>query len=181
MNNDTESSFDIRCSTSCTRSGVMVLILASIATSMLFSYKDLKPFIALSKYVSVRIILVDKIKDLEEDQCWKDLISENSKETTEEVLFTELINQRCDMQNARIISRSQDSQPENTNNTKGKNSVKDRGDTETKNYTSEKKLLPAPIMNLKITRGLYGVNEIAKNLYLLFDDKFLILAPFHEI
>lgn len=89
------SSFEIRCSISCTRAGLAALILATLAISMLFPFRELKPFDALAKYVSRRFSLIDHLEMLEEDQCWKDLVFKNGKESPERWPLTRLIDYKC--------------------------------------------------------------------------------------
>jgi hypothetical protein len=169
IHHKSSNSFDIRCSISCTRAGVAALILATIAMSMSLSYRDLKPFIAFGEYVSLRFSLVDNLEMLEEDPCWKDLVSKDTKEPPERWPFTKLLDYKCNAQPLGIVTN-------NETPSKDKNRQKKSRDEENKSSEKIYYQPPPPPTMLRIATTLTGVKEIANNSVKLFDDQFLSLA-----
>ena len=179
--NKESNSFDIRCSTSCTRAGVAALILASIAMSMILSFINLKPFNALGEYVSLRFSLIDNLEMLEEDPCWKDLVSKNAKESPERWPFTKLLDYTCNEPPLKSVTKIETEKAFNETPSKDKYKQKKSKDDKNKSSSKYDYQPPSPpkgmdIKGIRIIPKLTGVNEIANSSVKLFDDQFLSLA-----
>lgn len=72
---DNLSELDIRCSNSCTRSGLTVLVLSIFAFVMLEPLTKTRQLEALIRYMSVRNVINEELNQLETDPVWKDLNS----------------------------------------------------------------------------------------------------------
>jgi hypothetical protein len=68
------SPFDLRCSKICTRAGLSILLLSSLAISIIPMLKQAEALDALLKYVALRHVLKLSLDDLDRDPCWKILI-----------------------------------------------------------------------------------------------------------
>lgn len=67
-----------RCSQACTRSGLAALVLAAVAFALLPATDDAIRTNSLRKYLNLRLALVESIKQIETDECWKRLSEERS-------------------------------------------------------------------------------------------------------
>lgn len=181
INNQESNSFDIRCSTSCTRAGTTALILATIAMSLLISYKNLRPFNALAEYVSLRFSLVDNLEIIQEDQCWKDLVQNSGKEPPEHWPIFRLLHYECNRPASEADSLKGKSKVEKKVNplpSKYKNIGNKLKDDEKRSYAKKDSLPPqAPaFFQARVVTKLTGIETIAKDLVKLFDNQFLSLA-----
>jgi len=68
--------YDIRCSKSCTRAGVAVLVLAALAISFLRPLEKARELEGLLTYTQVRLYMKEELDRLESDRAWKHLKNE---------------------------------------------------------------------------------------------------------
>lgn len=72
------NSIGIRCSEACTRSGLAALILAGVALGLLPVTDEAVRINSLRQYLNLRLALAETINQVENDGCWKSLISKGS-------------------------------------------------------------------------------------------------------
>lgn len=181
------SSLDVRCSASCTRAGVTALILATLAIWILVSFSDMKPYIALSEYVGLRLSLIDNIDMLEQDQCWKNLVSKSSKESPEKWPFIKLLDYVCNEPDLKSDSKKFRAKivfnvtPQKDRNRKqdlknDNNREKDLKNDNNKSSSKEDHMALSSPTNFALLQGLTGVTAISDILVKLFDNSFLSVA-----
>ena len=80
------------CSKSCTKAGVLALILSALAWVLIPSLERLKPLESLDEYYRLRLILKHEINKLEVDPCWINYLeSELGKNEIKKVRLYELL------------------------------------------------------------------------------------------
>jgi len=93
--NNQSSLLDARCSSSCTRAGLTIVLFSAFALAMLSPLATIKPFNALSTYISLRFDLRDTLDQLETDPCWKTLINKEGDQVSSWFL-SKLLRFRCE-------------------------------------------------------------------------------------
>lgn len=68
---DKDSELEIRCSNSCTRSGMTALVLSVFAFMMLEPLAKTRQFDALVRYVTTRLVMKEELKELKVDGAWQ--------------------------------------------------------------------------------------------------------------
>lgn len=63
----------MRCSTACTRAGLLALVMSLLALLLIQPLRKEWDIRALGRYVSLRLDLSESLKELDQDPCWKAL------------------------------------------------------------------------------------------------------------
>ena len=80
--NNQSSQLDVRCSSSCTRAGLTILLFSALAIAMLLPLEKVKQFNALADYVYFRYQLKDTLDQLEAEPCWKVFITKEGNQVS---------------------------------------------------------------------------------------------------
>lgn len=71
----------MRCSEACTRSGLAALVLSGVAFGLLPVIDEAVRINSLTQYLNLRLALAETINQVENDDCWKSLVSNSATAT----------------------------------------------------------------------------------------------------
>ena len=174
--NDQPLQLDARCSSSCTRAGLTILLFSALAFAMLSPLEKAKQLEAFGNYVTLRLGLKGILEQLETDPCWKTVVSREGSEVTSWVLsrLTEIY---CEVPSVIKPKLSDPSNPSKIQKEKKteKNSPKLKKD-KTPSAPPTLSDIPAAPRLLAISFPMWQFKRIADILTILGDGKLLYLA-----
>ncbi len=174
--NNQPSQLDIRCSNSCARAGLTILLFSALAFAMLSPLEKGKQLEAFGDYVTLRLELKGILDQLEADPCWKVLISREGNQVTSWVL-SRLMEIYCEVPPITKPKLTDPSTPSEFQKEKKaeKNSTNLKQD-KTPPAPPTLSDIPAVPKLLSISFPMWQFNRIADILTTLGDGKLLYLA-----
>jgi hypothetical protein len=165
--NNQSSKLDVRCSNSCTRAGLAVLLFSTLAFAMLGPLETAKQLEALGKYFTLRIELKDALDLLDGELCWKDLVDAEGDRVSNWTL-AKLMEIECP---SAPLSKKETHDPPEPQSHRQENSG-----TQPRTDKKQDKSAPAPPRMLRIVSTLWEFEQIANALAELGNDETMSLA-----